>query len=374
MLPIRLSWPWSKPAPQIEESLNHEIARVLWEREIDPDTEEAGRIIEGVHREILETAPVSWLEDVRKRGTTALRRQRRYQRGFERRLDKVWGPALDRLDLLIMLSHDSGEAVAKREYEAASAASDHVFLALIPLHARACQTAREIMCLLRGGYAAGAHSRWRSLHELAVVALFIREHGNETAERYLLHDAVESYHAMQGYVAHQERLDLEPALDDEIRVVTEKYLALRERFGPAFCKDYGWAATALGGVRATFAAIEAKVSLDHWRPYYRMASHAVHGGPKGLFFNIGMPAAGERSLMTGASNAGLSDPGQGAALSLLQITSATLTHRPTMEDLIVVKALDLLAREIIDKLTVAHGYVERRSAEHAAKRVPSIDR
>ena len=34
---------------------------------------------------------------------------------------------------------------------------------------------------------------WRSLHEMAVVASLIQQHGQELAERYLLHENIQQY-------------------------------------------------------------------------------------------------------------------------------------------------------------------------------------
>jgi len=51
---------------------------------------------------------------------------------------------------------------------------------------------REIAVLLRSGYADGAHARWRTLHEISVVAALLKEHGEELAERWWCHVAVES--------------------------------------------------------------------------------------------------------------------------------------------------------------------------------------
>src|SRR5690349_16561332 len=113
------------------------------------------------------------------------------QRAFEGRLQQMWGKGLDLLELLILVAHEAGEVVNERDRPRAALENDAVFEALVRLHARGCQVAREALCLLRSGYAAGAHSRWRTLHEIAATALFVRTHGADTAERYLLHEVVE---------------------------------------------------------------------------------------------------------------------------------------------------------------------------------------
>jgi hypothetical protein len=75
------------------------------------------------------------------------------------------------------------------------------------LHARACQIANKVAVLLGAGFAEGAIARWRSLHEVAVVSMFIG--GDEgLAERYRLHEAVESLRVARLYVRHQDRLGL----------------------------------------------------------------------------------------------------------------------------------------------------------------------
>ena len=55
------------------------------------------------------------------------------------------------------------------------------------LHANACLVTSEVITLLEAGYSSGATARWRSLHEVAVYAMFIVKHGPGTAERYLRH-------------------------------------------------------------------------------------------------------------------------------------------------------------------------------------------
>ena len=65
-----------------------------------------------------------------------------------------------------------------------------------------------------------------------------------------------------------------------------------------------------------------------------MASHNVHANPKGVFFKLGMLAESQ-VLLAGPSNAGLADPGHGAALSLSRVTAALvgLQQPPTLDNL-----------------------------------------
>jgi hypothetical protein len=75
---------------------------------------------------------------------------------------------------------------------------------------RACQVTDEIACLLENGFADGAMARWRTLHEIAMVAAVISQHGEAIAERYLAHQFVESKRAMDKYLACYKQLGYGP--------------------------------------------------------------------------------------------------------------------------------------------------------------------
>jgi len=98
---------------------------------------------------------------------------------------------------------------------------------------------------------------------------------------------------------------------DEIR---KRYDEAIKRHGKTFGAQYGWAAKDLNGKQPTFKEIEEAVKIDHLRGHYRMASHGVHANPKGIFFSMTSMFPSEM-LLAGASNAGLADAGDGAALS-----------------------------------------------------------
>jgi hypothetical protein len=84
----------------------------------------------------------------------------------------------------------------------------------------------------------------------------------------------------------------------------------------------------------------------HLRPFYKMASHNVHANPKGVFFKLGLYAAGEEVLLAGPSDMGLADPADGTAISLGQITITLLMTRPNIDRLVISETLMTLGREI----------------------------
>jgi hypothetical protein len=192
------------------------------------------------------------------------------------------------------------------------------FEILIRLHARACQVAEEVVCLLSNGLADGAMARWRTLHEIAAVGCLIRDHGDELAERYEQHQLIEAWKAALQYQRHRKRLRQKPLSEQTIKKIEDDRAQALETYGPEFGKPYGWAAKHLAKRDPTIADIQEAAGIDHLGPYYRMASHNVHANPRGVFFKLGL--IGELEvLLAGPSNSGLADPGYATALSLVLV-------------------------------------------------------
>ncbi len=255
--------------------------------------------------------------------------------GFEARLQERWGEALGMLTLFRFWCLEAGIAFHERHEQTED---DWVHAALTRLHARACLITAEILVLLRAGFASGAHARWRSAHEIDVVALLIAEHGQDIAERYLLHEVIESHRATADYQQHAVRLGYEPLTAQELADLETTKEALIARFGSAYSRPYGWAANALNNVDPKFGDIEAAVALDHLRPYYRMASYPTHAGPKAIAFDLGLNDDHD-VMLAGPSNAGLADPGHSIAITLLRATVSLLNRDPDMGDLVTMTFL-----------------------------------
>jgi hypothetical protein len=98
-----------------------------------------------------------------------------------------WAHPLDLYELCLYVAHNCGEYFNRKFRSKAAAEKDFQFEALIRLHAGAVRVAGEIYALLLSGFASGAHARWRTLHEIAVTALFIVQEDKQTAERYVHH-------------------------------------------------------------------------------------------------------------------------------------------------------------------------------------------
>ena len=224
------------------------------------------------------------------------------------------------------------------------------------LHARACQIANEVVTLLNYGYADGAMARWRTLHEIAIVMNFLNAHGDNAAKRYIDHQIVESRRATREYQLHCEALNEEALSPEEVARTELAYKECIAHYGEDFGKQYGWAASFLKGSNPSFAAIAQSVGFEHFRPYYRMASHGVHGNPKGVFNQIGI--LNDDVLLAGPSNVGMAHPGHASAISLYQATVVLLADGPTFESLVTLRIMERLTDEIGEALIEAHTSLE----------------
>lgn len=208
-----------------------------------------------------------------------------------RRADAVqclWGPVIDQLDFIrhIVLEWNySAVDLRKGAYS-----NRHISFALNRLVARAYEIIGEIIALTRAGYADGALARWRSLHEVCVVAIFIAKQSDRCAEMYLAHHCIEELRLLNGNktsgtssVGHIHR-------DRHIRNLRIHKAAMISRFGSAFGTDYGWASVELGRNKTTFRDLENHVGLETLRRGYQQANSIVHGGGLATLTRISLGA------------------------------------------------------------------------------------
>jgi hypothetical protein len=253
---------------------------------------------------------------------------------------------------------------------------------LTRIHARACLVASEGHVLLRSGYASGANARWRSLHELTVVAFLIAEYGDDLAERFIRYQAVSAWRMASSEREHAKLLGIRGPSEADVRELHEEVDRLVARFGPRYAEEYGWAESVLGSRAPTFRNIEAAVDLGHLRPFYKLASGPIHAGAAGLLEDLGAEASRGQVLLSGASNTGLRIPGQGLAIALNQCTTALLMSDVTMERILTMFSLLAFADRCVsafgladdeaDRLTrIAHGY-RTRQVVYACRRASRV--
>jgi hypothetical protein len=313
-----------------------------------------------------DTAASAIVKQLRRTRRGMLAEHRAIRRGFETRLRDPWGPAFDLLETLYVIAMEGGENYVARVVDQANAEDDYVFTVLARLHARACHVVSEIYALLRTGHGAGAHARWRTLHEIAVVASFVADRGQDVARRYLEHVGVTAWHDAQDYQSFAPRLGMEPYSAEEMDELDRVRAELIAKYGKDFDRDWGWAAAELAPLQPTLRSLELAVDLDCWRPNYRVASHGVHGGPRALLSRLGVPDA-VGTLIVGPSNAGLSDAGQDAAITLRVICTRLLAHRADLEGSTTARIIGLFAQDTVDAFVRAEQEMDRRIASEQAQ-------
>ncbi len=240
--------------------------------------------------------------------------------------NKVWGKPLDLLDALISLSLELGSEFSQKFNSVGSNGNDIVFHTVKRLHVRGCQASSEILTLLRGGFADGAHARWRTLHEISVIAQFISVNDTDLAERYLAHSAVVDYQRALQYRKYSDDLSYVPMSDEEFNIIKSIYDEVLKKYHGNFKSDYGWAAEALGNPKPNFTNIEEKVNESHMQPFVKLAHVNIHAGSKGIFYRLGSPP-NDDLLVAGPSVFGIGEPGQNAAYSINKLTSTLLLHK-----------------------------------------------
>lgn len=270
--------------------------------------------------------------------------EKRNELGFLRRLWRSWGKPLDALAMLVSLSAELGQEINDEARVQTSRRQSLRVDVLTRLHGRACQVSREVLLLLAHGYADGAVARWRCLHEIAVVMIFLMNQDVATLTRYVHHQAVDDWQSAQAYEVNAERMSYARFTPKELRNLEARHDAMILRYNKDFASDYGWAAAALKKVRPSFRDIEAAAALSHWRTEYKAASSNVHAGPKGMYSRLGL--LGSDLVLAGASNLGLDTPGQNTAISLMQANAVLLQLGANLDRIITMHAMQRLTEEL----------------------------
>ncbi|MDE0035839.1 MAG: DUF5677 domain-containing protein [Deltaproteobacteria bacterium] len=257
--------------------------------------------------------------------------------GFKKRLHLRWGIPLDlfRMQLTISRELHGGE---QESLDRSRAKTGRVLReALLGIHGRTLRTGTAVLVLLDNGLPDDAYARWRTLYELSVIAEFISEHGEEAANRYLLHETV----------VLKQRLDNELTWDKKIskkqqREIEKDYCEVMSVYGSPFKNPFGWAAGFVGGKNnPTFADLEQAVKGKRTVPPYKESSIQIHGGRAGL---LGLGSSDD-VIAIGHSNLGLDIPLMHSSLCLMQVTNLLHYHSP-LRDVVLLNVLMRLQEKI----------------------------
>lgn len=209
----------------------------------------------------------------------------------------LFTPGLDQLRLMLAL----GLHINNRCIELAkSVLPSEKVEALLELHAHSLLVAGETLDLLRIGWPAAAEARWRTLHEIEVVALFLAQSPNSVSIRY--RDSWDT-----DLLRHLDRGEVtfpgEPGRQLTAQVRKRANAAIK-RHGPEMRFAYGWAAKWLRKKRVSFKDLEARVNPR--RPAYVSASIRLHSGRVGAIYSM---LDGPGRLLTGRRPDGIAHVG-----------------------------------------------------------------
>lgn len=253
-----------------------------------------------------------------KRAWPGVSAHREYEREqFLDALHSWWRKPLALLRMLQVLAVEEAQDVGRRMRRSRAKKNLAKRDVQFRLHVRICQVADEILTLLESGFADGAMARWRTLHELVVVALLIFDNDDDLAQRYLDHEYVEAWRAAELYQRTRVPIGDEPISEREMAAIKNDRDAMVAKYEKSFAGHYGWAAHHLNEKAPTFEHIEEAAGRVDLRSHYKMASYNVHAGPNGIAFRHSAGGDANRNP-AGASMYGLEEAGVNTAHALSQ--------------------------------------------------------
>lgn len=254
-------------------------------------------------------------EDLDKKNDSRVAEDSEYYEGFRDRLYNTWKSPIDRLEIMIVSSRELGSEF--NDWIRNSSALNSKTDVQTRLHARSLYLASQIVYLIRGGFADGALACWRSLHEICVILKFISSEDEESATRFLAHEAFGKKRMTEAYRTHSEYLNFEPISEADYKEIVNLFEKAEAKYGKDFVsKEYGWVKPRNGENLTNFRDLEKYVELDYLRPFYKFASDGTHAGVSSLGYKLGLSLTNEDILLSGPSNEGMTDPLQLCALSL----------------------------------------------------------
>lgn len=343
----------------------HDISITITQEEVDEIGHEIDRFIReklpSIVQNVLDDTSTHLLASLEKTWPEHNARDQLEFEQFRERLEANWGKAFSLVRMILTICREIGEEQYNKSQKSKRRHAPLWKLTLIRLHARACQITSEVLALMESGYADGAMARWRTLHEIHVVATLIAEHRNDLARRYLDHEAVDAKRGLEQFQRCHAQLGYAPPTAQEVRRLTKRFERVIKKYGKAFGSQYGWAAHHLNKNQPTFADLESAAGRSALRSHYKLASSNVHAGPTALFSRLG--AIEPSTIAAGASNVGFAEPGQNTALTLCQITLLLLGEKWTYEQIVSINVLAALRERVPEAFLRAEKKIRREDSK-----------
>lgn len=282
----------------------------------------------------------------KERAAEVLANDRENTKKFEKRNFSRWKPAFDHLEMLWHVAHELGELHGKDVQRRNEKDNNKTMAALAHIFPKSLLVVREIICLLRGGFPDGALTRWRSLHELSVTAMYIAKYGESTAIQYLLSFHFSARRAAYQMNEYSERSGLVGFTAEKLAEFDELCDMAEQCLGKTIDKDRNGEWPKITVSHPTFAQVEESVDMDHWRPWYKWASSVTHAGHRPADKSLGLAETTVPINLVGASNSGFVDPFQLTALSLAQLVETYLYHSVNLDRILHIDVFHELAKEM----------------------------
>ena len=313
-------------------------------------------------KDILQKFSKLTFKNMEKRTLPLIKLLKRDRVGFNKRLLKLWGEPLNYFQALLHVSYETAHYFRENSPSKINDNNKYIAVALLRIHAKALKISNEILILLSNGFPDGANSRWRSLHELAVISFFISKNGNEVAQRYLEHEVVDKLNEAESYMKYHKKLGY-PSIKRNIKKLKSMQQELCIKYGDYYKNVYGWIPKSLWGSRngIGFGFIEENVNLSHLNPFYKLSCSQIHGGSGG-FYSLGLINQ-EEFLLIGSSNYGLADPLQNSAISINQITVNLLNIFPNFEGVVSMFVMQLFVDGISTSAVKVQKGIEAREVK-----------
>lgn len=257
-----------------------------------------------------------------------------------------WNKSFKYLNMILYITHEIIESFETKDEIYYTSKN----LVLIKLMSKGCLILSEIITLLENGYSDGAYARWRSLHEITVIAEYLSNKSEEIYEKFIDHQFVQDYkHAIKLKENSNHIFQFEIS-DEEYKIICDNYKCVIEKYGKPFKNDYGWAHDLFDKKRIYFSDIENEVNFDYIRSHYKMSSDTIHTNSRGLFYNVGFLAKSDYDLLIGPSMDGLSIPLSLVSTSIALLNTnilLQLNDEVLMDDLVYMKIYHILRENIV---------------------------
>lgn len=313
-------------------------------------------------------------------GPTMVEEERLMNQEFESRLQLTWLPAFYSISSVIKIAEETaGELIDYYMEKHAKKEGNQYYVSLtfdvlLKLYSRSIVLSKEIKKLLESGFADGAMSRWRSLHECNVYFRILTMNYNDEnftkdiVHKYFEYSTIEKYQELNHYRNNDCEFDLE---DPHYKKIKDEYDEILEKHGKNFRRPYSWAKSVFPKKkRIYFSDLEKKSGIDHLANYYKQANYQIHSSPTGLYNSLGNiqdERVKEYGFILGPSNYGLSIPGQLTIISLAQISTSLLLLESNMDKMIRVSIFQRYVEDATIKFDEIQKEIEEQELESDIK-------